>query len=56
VRRAVRVAALTAGVLAGVAGLAVGGARLGQDTLVYHPDRSSPGSASSMLDGGDLWL
>ncbi len=51
-RRAVRAAALTAGVLAGLAGLAVGVAWLGQDTLVYHPDRSSPGPAASMLDGG----
>jgi uncharacterized protein len=51
-RRAVQAAALTAGVLAGVAGLAVGVAWLGQDTLVYHPDRSSPGSAASTVDGG----
>lgn len=52
VRRAVRAAALTAGVLAGVAGLAVGAAWLGQDSLVHHPDRSSPGPAASVLDGG----
>ncbi|GHH70430.1 alpha/beta hydrolase [Promicromonospora soli] len=51
-RRAVRAAALTAGVLAGVAGLAVGVAWLGQDALVYHPDRSSPGPAASTVDGG----
>jgi fermentation-respiration switch protein FrsA (DUF1100 family) len=51
-RRAVRAAALTAGVLVGVAGLAVGVAWLGQDTLVYHPDRSSPGPAASTVDGG----
>jgi fermentation-respiration switch protein FrsA (DUF1100 family) len=52
VGRAMRVAALTAGILAGVAGLAVGGAWLGQDSLVHHPDRSSPGPAASLLDGG----
>jgi hypothetical protein len=51
-RRAVRAAALTAGVVAGLAGLVVGGAWLGQDSLVYHPDRSSPGPAASVLDGG----
>jgi len=52
VRRAVRAAAVTAGVVAGLAGLAVGGAWLGQDSFVYHPDRSSPGLAASVLDGG----
>jgi uncharacterized protein len=52
VRRAVRAAALTAGVVAGLAGLAVGGAWLGQDSLVYHPDRSSPGPAASVFDDG----
>ncbi|GAB3170722.1 alpha/beta hydrolase [Myceligenerans halotolerans] len=52
VRRAMRAAALTAVVLAVVAGLGVGGAWLGQDALVYHPDRSSPGHASRVLDGG----
>jgi fermentation-respiration switch protein FrsA (DUF1100 family) len=51
-RRVVRAAALTVGVLAGAAGLAVGAAWLGQDALVYHPDRSSPGPAASMLGGG----
>ncbi|WP_454857866.1 alpha/beta hydrolase [Promicromonospora soli] len=51
-RRAVRTAALAAGIVAGLAGLAVGGAWLGQDSLVYHPDRSSPGPAASALDGG----
>jgi fermentation-respiration switch protein FrsA (DUF1100 family) len=51
-RRAARAAALTAGVLAGVAGLTVGAAWLGQDGLIYHPDRSSPGPAASMVDGG----
>ncbi|WP_242504148.1 alpha/beta hydrolase [Promicromonospora panici] len=51
-RHAMRTAALTAGVVAGLAGLAVGGAWLGQDSLVYHPDPSSPGPAASVLDGG----
>ena len=51
-RRVARTAGLTAGILAGVAGLAVGGAWLGQDALVYHPDRSSPGPAAAVLDGG----
>ncbi|GAB2479966.1 alpha/beta hydrolase [Promicromonospora xylanilytica] len=51
-RRAVRTAALTAGILAGVAGLAVCAAWLGQDELVYHPDRSSPGPVASTLDSG----
>lgn len=51
-RRAVRTAALTACILAGVTGLAVCAAWLGQDALVYHPDRSSPGPAASTLDGG----
>lgn len=50
--RVVRAAALTAGILAGVAGLVVAGAWLGQDSLVHHPDRSSPGPAAAVLDGG----
>jgi fermentation-respiration switch protein FrsA (DUF1100 family) len=52
VRRVVRAVAVTAGVLAGVAGLAVGAVWLGQDSLVHHPDRSSPGPAAAVLDGG----
>ncbi|MBE1875568.1 alpha/beta hydrolase [Myceligenerans pegani] len=51
-RRVVRAAAVTVGVLVGVAGVVVGGAWLGQDALVYHPDRSSPGQAARALDGG----
>lgn len=51
-RRVVRTAGLTAGILAGFAGLIVGAAWLGQGALVYHPDRSSPGSAAAALDGG----
>jgi fermentation-respiration switch protein FrsA (DUF1100 family) len=53
VRGGVRVAAVTAAVVAIAAGLAVGGAWLGQDALVYHPDRASPGRAADVLDGGE---
>lgn len=53
VRGGVRVAAAAAGVVALTAGLAVGAAWLGQDALVYHPDRTPPGPAARMLDGGE---
>lgn len=44
---------MTAVALALTAGLAVGAAWLGQDALVHHPDRTSPGPAADVLDGGE---
>ncbi len=52
-RRGLQGVVVTAAVLTLTAGLAVGAAWLGQDALVYHPDRSSPGRAADVLDGGE---
>lgn len=52
-RRGVQVVAVTAAALTLTAGLAVVSAWIGQDALVYHPDRSSPGPASDVIDGGE---
>jgi fermentation-respiration switch protein FrsA (DUF1100 family) len=46
------VAIVTVAALVLAAGLTVGAAWLGQDALVYHPDRASPGPAADVLDDG----